>query len=100
MSRFGALKDEVNARAVPAKADKLVTSPGSVHSIEVVATPFSTRAKARIGKKSVTGYFSPEVSKALNQMVLDGEAGSVQALLGEAIDLLMRAKGRHPFGER
>jgi hypothetical protein len=28
------------------------------------------------------------------------ENSSVQALLGEAIDLLMRERGKHPFGER
>jgi hypothetical protein len=33
-------------------------------------------------------------------MVVDGEFPSIQAILGEAIDLLMRAHGKHPFGER
>ena len=28
------------------------------------------------------------------------EGTSVQALMGEAFDLLMRARGKHPFGER
>jgi chromosome partitioning protein len=53
----------------------------------------------REGKKAVVGYFSPAVSRALHQLALDSEA-SIQALLGEAIDDLMRKHGRHPFGER
>lgn len=46
----------------------------------------------RAGKKTVAGHFSAELSTALNRMALD-ENASVQALLGEAIDLLMRERG-------
>lgn len=54
---------------------------------------------SRQGKRMVGGHFSPELSRALN--ILAAEQGaSVQALLGEAIDLLLRQHGRHPFGER
>ena len=55
--------------------------------------------KHRQGKKALIAYFSPGVSKALRQMALD-EDSTMQALLGEAIDLLMRDRGKHPFGER
>ncbi len=55
--------------------------------------------KHRQGKKALIAYFSPGVSKALRQMALD-EDSSMQSLLGEAIDLLMRDRGKHPFGER
>lgn len=53
----------------------------------------------REGKKAVVGYFSPAVSRALHQLALDTDS-SIQALLGEAIDELMRKHGKHPFGER
>ena len=55
--------------------------------------------KHRQGKKALIAYFSPHVSKALRQMALD-EDTTMQALLGEAVDLLMRARGKHPLGER
>lgn len=55
--------------------------------------------KHRQGKKALIAYFSPSVSKALRQMALD-EDSTMQALLGEAIDMLMRERGKHPFGER
>ena len=56
-------------------------------------------ARHRQGKKALIAYFSPDISKSLRQMALD-EDTTMQALLGEAIDLLMRDRGKHPFGER
>ena len=54
---------------------------------------------SRTGKKAVAGYFSPELSRALHILGIEQDK-SLQALLGEAIDDLMRKYGRHPFGER
>ncbi len=65
----------------------------------MVASESSKRRPAREGKKGVLGHFSPELSRALNIMAIE-EGTSVQALMGEAFDLLMRARGKHPFGER
>ena len=62
-------------------------------------SPQPVRPKARDGKKAVVGYFSEELSLTLRRLALD-EGSSVQALLGEAIDLLMRDRNKHPFGER
>ena len=98
MSRFGALKEEATARSAPAKAKVAVNS--QPEPVAEVATAAPKIAKARVGKKPVMGYYSPELWRTLHQMVLDGEAPSIQALLGEGIDLLLRSKGRHPFGER
>jgi antitoxin-like ribbon-helix-helix protein len=53
-----------------------------------VETPQSY-PKHRQGKKALIAYFSPAVSKALRVMAIE-ENTSMQALLGEAIDLLMR----------
>jgi hypothetical protein len=58
-----------------------------------------TIAKARENKKLVGGYFSPDVRRALHLMALE-EGTTIQALLGEALDQLMRVRGKHPFGER
>jgi len=53
----------------------------------------------------IGGYFSPELSRALHQLALDESVPGkprvkIQALLGEAIDLLLRDRGKSPFGER
>lgn len=86
MNRFAALKRQ--QRDVPAAP---LTEPSQ-------ATPSRVR-KPREGKRLVGGYFSPELSRAMN--MLSAEQGiSIQALLGEAIDDLMRKHGKHPFGER
>jgi hypothetical protein len=53
----------------------------------------------REGKKAVVGYFSPALSKGMRLLAVDQDS-SIQALLGEAIDDLMRKHGKHPFGEK
>jgi len=75
-----------------------VAEPKPVAPPPGVDTPQSY-PKHRQGKKALIAYFSPGVSKALRQMALD-EDSTMQSLLGEAIDLLMRDRGKHPFGER
>jgi hypothetical protein len=47
----------------------------------------------------VSGYFSPEVSRGLHLLALE-QGTTLQALMGEAFDDLMRKYSRHPFGER
>lgn len=85
MSRFDAIRTErAKPEAAPAPAD-VPAAPG--------------RTQARVGKKAVGGYFSPELSRTLNILALEQNT-TLQALLGEAIDDLMRKYGKHPFGER
>ena len=59
----------------------------------------STRAKARENKRAVVGYYSPELQRTLNIMATERDT-TLQAILGEAIDLWLREQGKHPFGER
>ena len=53
----------------------------------------------REGKKALIAYFSPDVSKTLGRLAID-EDTTMQALIGEAVDLLMESRGKHRFGER
>jgi hypothetical protein len=73
-------------------------APAPAPTPNTAGTPQSY-PKHRQGKKALIAYFSPALSRALKQMALD-ENTSMQALLGEAVDLLMRDRGKHPFGER
>lgn len=59
----------------------------------------AAKTPARIGKKAVSGYFSTDVSRGLHLLALE-QGSSLQALMGEAFDDLMRKYGKHPFGER
>lgn len=83
MTRFAAMKAEREVRESPTP--------------EEAAGP--AKPLARVGKKAVSGYFSPEVSRGLHILALELET-SLQALMGEAFDDLMRKYGKHPFGER
>lgn len=87
MSRFAAIRSE---KSKPA-------SPSETADLQTPATP--TRVTARIGKKAVSGYFSLEMSRGLHLLALE-QGSSLQALMGEAFDDLMRKYGKHPFGER
>jgi hypothetical protein len=84
MSRFASIKTERAPPAAPADAAEPATASGKT---------------SRQGKKAVTGYFSRELSKGLNLLALEQDV-SLQALMGEAFDDLMRKYGKHPFGER
>ena len=85
MSRFDAIRTE---RAKPEPAPD-----------PIAAVAPQGRPPARVGKKAVGGYFSPQLSQALNILALEQNV-TLQALLGEAIDDLMRKYGKHPFVER
>jgi len=61
--------------------------------------PVPTTAKARQGKTMIAGYFSPDLARAIK--ILAVERGvTVQALIGEGLDTVLRQHQRHPFGER
>jgi hypothetical protein len=91
--RLAGLKDALKVERTPARKDP---EPAA---IPAPPARTSTRAKARIGKRAVVGYFSPELAKTLNMMATERDT-TLQAVLGEAIDLWLRQNGRHPFGER
>lgn len=86
MSRFKGLQGNITAKAAPLPD-------------EVAVAGNSAKAKARDGKRAIVGYFSEDMSRQLRVMAIEEDA-TVQALVGEALDLLMRARGKHPFGER
>ncbi len=71
----------------------------SASATQPADTPQRQDKTSRTGKKAIAGYFSPELSRALNILGIEQDK-SLQALLGEAIDDLLRKYGKHPFGER
>ena len=85
VSRFAAIKGSHAARRAPAEPTAEETA--------------STKPGARSGKKLVSAHFSTELSRALHLLALEQNL-TLQALMGEAFDDLMRKYGKHPFGER
>ena len=77
-------------RSKPLKAD--------VMPVPEVARP-SAIAKARDGKVMVAGYFSPQMAKAVKLLAVERDT-TVQALIGEGLDMVLHKHGKHPMGER
>lgn len=97
MSRFGHLDKRKAAQpAEPVEAPAIAADEAA--PAERARVP-AARAKAREGKKPVIGYFSEDLSREL-RMLSAMEGRTMQALLGEAIDLLMTDRGRNRFNER
>jgi hypothetical protein len=83
VSRFDAIRSERVRPSAVAEAAPVAAAPAS----------------GRSGKKAVSAYFSREMSQALHLLALEQNL-SLQALMGEAFDDLLRKYGKHPFGER
>ncbi len=74
-------------------------SPRPARARKAAEMPLAAPAKARIGKTMVAGYFSPEMARAVKLLAVE-RGVTVQALIGEALDLVLRQAGKHPMGER
>lgn len=84
MSRFAKLADK----------PKEATEPRTISSeiINSFAPPPS-----RIGRKAISGYFSPEMSLALHTCARRNGV-NLQALMAEAFDDVLRKYGESPIG--
>ncbi len=90
------------AGPAPAPASAPVASPAPSRPPRARKAPETAvvaPAKARIGKTMVAGYFSPEMARAVKLLAVE-RGVTVQALIGEALDLVLRQAGKHPMGER
>ena len=65
---------------------------------EIVRAPVAI-AKARDGKTMIAGYFSPQMAKAVRLLAVERDM-TVQALIGEGLDMVLHKHGKHPMGER
>jgi hypothetical protein len=88
------LKDRLASAAGPQPAR---SAPAPVQKPD--SEPSPTTSKARRGKTMIAGYFTPEFARAVRMLAVEQDT-SVQALIGEALDDLLRRHGKHPFGER
>ena len=98
MGRFDGLKADLAEEKAPKKRTPKAEVPATSRANRGEAAP-SYMKPSRKGKRGILGYFSLEMCKEL-RIIAAQEDTTVQALMGEAFDLLMRAKGKHPFGER
>ena len=60
--------------------------------------PAATRAVSREGRKQIAGFFTPEMSFAMH-MLSRRQGRSLQALMAEAFNDVLRKYGESPIGE-
>jgi len=90
--RLSGLKDAIKAERQPLR-------PEATPSSEAFVQPSRTKTKARAGKHALVGYFSEGMTTEVN-VIAKQRRTTVQAIIGEAIDLWMEANGKNRFGER
>lgn len=78
-----------------AEALQKVTQPNEV-TTPSTSRSLSNIAPSREGKKAITGFFDPAVSRQLKQIALE-EDSNIQALLREALNDLFTKRGKSPI---
>lgn len=73
--------------------------PAQTPTAEPAVAQPGAPAKARQGKTMIAGYFSPDLARAIKMLAVE-RGVTVQALIGEGLDAVLRQHQRHPFGER
>jgi len=102
MSARPSLATRLASVATPAKAETAQPAPAeAVRRVTAKAksAPPAAASKARDGKTMVAGYFSQDLARAVKMLAVE-RGVSVQAIIGEGLDTVLREHGKHPFGER
>ncbi|VXC36650.1 ribbon-helix-helix domain-containing protein [Sphingomonas sp. 8AM] len=85
--------------AAPTPRVRAVATPAPA---PVVAPPpepsVSTRPVSREGRKQIAGFFSPDMSLAMH-MLARRQGRSLQALMAEAFNDVLRKHGESPIGD-
>ena len=79
---------------------KLADKPKETVELRAIASEVITSAvlqPSRVGRKAISGYFSPEMSLALHTCARRSGI-SLQALMAEAFDDVLRKYGESPIG--
>ena len=96
MSRFANLADKPKASSKPQARLAVPDNEEAVAASMSIST--SPRSNSRAGRKAIAGYFSPEMSLAMH--VCARKHGlSLQELMAEAFDDVLRKYGQSPVGE-
>jgi hypothetical protein len=100
MSKAPSLKDRLVGAAGPQPVAAATAVPPAQAPVSLAAVGgVAVIPKARHGKTMVAGYFSPEFARGVKMLAVE-RGVSVQALMGEALDDVLRKYGKHAFGER
>jgi hypothetical protein len=84
------------ASALQVASGKEAPTPEPSSTAEVKTSSSTVLPPSRQGKKAITGYFDPAVSRQLRQLALDKDT-TVQALLSEGLNELFIKYGKNPI---
>jgi len=97
MSRFANLADKSKAKPVQ---EAVASEQGTTNYPELSGgkTPHQRPPLSRVGRKAIAAYFSPEMSLAMH-MCARKNGISLQELMAEAFNDVLRKYGQSPVGE-
>lgn len=103
---FANLRTVKTPEAAPAASEAERTQKAAVAntnvaeptSKEAAANRPESRPESRIGRKQIAGFFTPEMSFAMH-MLARRQDKSLQALMAEAFNDVLRKYGESPIGE-
>lgn len=84
--------------AAPASEAEHIRKAAEATPKEAAATPSERRPESRVGRKQIAGFFTPEMSFAMH-MLARRQDKSLQALMAEAFNDVLRKYGESPIGE-
>lgn len=91
MSRKPSFANLRTASAVPTPAP-------SPEIAETTPNVTANRPESRVGRKQIAGFFTPEMSFAMH-MLARRQGRSLQALMAEAFNDVLRKHGESPIGD-
>lgn len=96
MSRFANLADKPKVSPTPQSQPAVPrVEEGATTTASLGAPP---RSNSRAGRKAIAAYFSPEMSLAMH-VCARKHGRSLQELMAEAFDDVLRKYGQSPVGE-
>jgi hypothetical protein len=99
MSRPNLATRLANVAGAPTKPAVLVQEPAPEALEPAAPVTRSATPRARQDKTMVAGYFSQDLARAVKMLAVE-RGVTVQSLIGEGLDHVLRAHGKHPMGER
>lgn len=94
MARRGFSKLSHTPAPTPPTAEPMVQADQDEQPF--LPVPLPQKQKNRAGRKLIGGHFSKEVSDGLKILAVE-ESTTIEKLLGEAINDLLRKYGKHPL---
>jgi hypothetical protein len=80
----------------PSMKDALSAAAGHPKPVDPSTSAQDASPPSRVGRVQIAGFFSKEASKQLRLLALETD-GTVQSLLGEALNDLFTKRGKPPI---